>query len=972
MKRILVVDDHEVVRKGIRSLLERQDDLEVCGEAVDGQDAVEKARQLKPDVIVMDISMPKLNGLEATRSIRSEFPETKVLMLSQHESEQMVQQSLNAGACGYVVKSSAARDLLKTIEQAGKHDFFSPHLTNASTAAVDAQEIIQRSAALELALRDSEERFRLTFEQAAVGMAHVAEDGRWLRLNRKFCEIIGYTEQELLKLRFQDVTHPLDVAADVAQASSLGAGDIEHYSMEKRYIRKDGRVVWVNLTVGAVRDSRHRLKYFISVVENIDSRKNAEDRLREAEHEMRATAAHLELVTNRMAASVTRCNRNLHYVWANQQYADLLHRPLTEIAGRPILEVLGAQAFATLHPYFERVLAGETVTYDEEITFQGVGTRWVSGTYTPTFDAAGAPDGWVAVVLDFTDRRQAEQELRESKERSRTIIETTPECVKLVAPDGTLLQMNSAGLSMIGADCAEMVVGKNVYELVATEDRDKFRAFNERICRGEKGSLEFDIVGLQGVRRHMATQAAPLSNPDGSIVQLAVTRDITQRKRIERDLSDRLRQQEALFQLADQLHRSKSLDDLYRAALDAILKGGQCDRASILLFDDADIMRFVAWRGLSETYRKATEGHSPWKSVDKEPEPICINDVEVSDLSQELKTVVRNEGIGALAFIPLVSGGKLIGKFMAYFNAAHVFTHNELNLSVAIARQLGFGIDRGRADEALRESEERFRKLAEELDSEVQIRTIELEKRNSAVLTQSEQLQDLSQRLLRIQDDERRRIARDLHDSAGQTLAVLDMNLAQIVREAKRSAPQFAKTAEESEQLAQQLTREIRTTSYLLHPPLLDESGLSSALRWYVQGLVERSGLDIQLGIPEEFGRLPSDMELTIFRIVQECLTNIHRHSGSKSAVIQIARNLESVFLEVEDHGSGMSSEHLAEIQSHQSGVGIRGMRERVRQFCGEMKIESSTSGTKISVRLPAHNNAVEKEIPSAGVQAVE
>jgi PAS domain S-box-containing protein len=131
------------------------------------------------------------------------------------------------------------------------------------------------------------------------------------------------------------------------------------------------------------------------------------------------------------------------------------------------------------------------------------------------------------------ERTASAEALRASEERFRAIVETTPECVKVVGPDGTLLHMNSAGLTMVGADSADMAIGKNVYDLIAKEDRQNFRDFNERICRGEKGSLEFDIVGLTGVRRHMETHAAPLKNANGTVVQLAVTRDITQRTEAE-------------------------------------------------------------------------------------------------------------------------------------------------------------------------------------------------------------------------------------------------------------------------------------------------------------------------------------------------------------------------------------------------------------------------------------------------------
>ena len=143
-------------------------------------------------------------------------------------------------------------------------------------------------------------------------------------------------------------------------------------------------------------------------------------------------------------------------------------------------------------------------------------------------------------------------------------------------------------------------------------------------------------------------------------------------------------------------------------------------------------------------------------------------------------------------------------------------------------------------------------------------------------------LKELSGRLLQIQDEERRRVARDLHDSAGQMVTALDLELGSLAEDIRKSAPHLGKKLESSQKLLQQLHREIRTTSYLLHPPLLDEAGLNSALSWYVQGLSQRSGIGIELEIPEGFGRLPRDLELAIFRLVQESLTNIHRHSGSK------------------------------------------------------------------------------------------
>ena len=256
---------------------------------------------------------------------------------------------------------------------------------------------------------------------------------------------------------------------------------------------------------------------------------------------------------------------------------------------------------------------------------------------------------------------------------------------------------------------------------------------------------------------------------------------------------------------------------------------------------------------------------------------------------------------------------------------------------------------RKQAEKALRESEDRFRALADALDNQVQFRTQELQRRNTEILSQSELLRDLSGRMMITQDQERRRIARELHDSAGQSLAALSMNLARIEQDLKHDPSHLVKAVSDAQERLRILSQEIRTTSYLLHPPLLDEVGLSSALHWYTEGLGERSGLDIKLSVAENLPRLEPEMELAIFRLVQECLTNIHRHSGSKTAQIRLAREADKVYVEVQDQGQGMSPERIADVRLKGAGVGIRGMRERVRQLGGELAIESDSGGTRIT-----------------------
>jgi signal transduction histidine kinase/DNA-binding response OmpR family regulator len=261
------------------------------------------------------------------------------------------------------------------------------------------------------------------------------------------------------------------------------------------------------------------------------------------------------------------------------------------------------------------------------------------------------------------------------------------------------------------------------------------------------------------------------------------------------------------------------------------------------------------------------------------------------------------------------------------------------------------------ADEAS-SGQEKFRKLSESLDAEVRARTEQLEARNAENVEQAEQLRDLSVRLLIAQDDERRRLARELHDSSGQVLSVLSMNLAILARNSAK-AGQETKNADlirESLELVTQISQDIRTTSYLLHPPMLDETGLVGALRWYIDGLVERGGIDIRLNIPEDFERQPREVELVIFRVVQEALTNVHRHSGSKTAVIDLKREGDTIHLSIQDQGRGIAPEKLASIRTKGSGVGFRGMNERVRQLKGKMQVQSGDGGTRITVTLPAQN----------------
>src|SRR5579872_457271 len=263
------------------------------------------------------------------------------------------------------------------------------------------------------------------------------------------------------------------------------------------------------------------------------------------------------------------------------------------------------------------------------------------------------------------------------------------------------------------------------------------------------------------------------------------------------------------------------------------------------------------------------------------------------------------------------------------------------------------------------EAQQELRIAHGELEHRVLLRTQELSQalgrlRAEASVRQhtEERLRHLSLRLMTLQDEERRRIARELHDTCGQTLAAMKMSIA-LVRQGDKSAPGFQLLIDDLNALTDEALQEVRTASYLLHPPLLDEAGIASAARWFVEGFSRRSGIRVQCEIPEKMDRPSRPCELVLFRILQEGLTNVHRHSGASAARVRLDRNSDHMELEIADNGKGISEERRRQFEnSGKSGVGITGMRERVHELGGHLEVRSLHPGTSVCVALPLANPA--------------
>jgi PAS domain S-box-containing protein len=485
-----------------------------------------------------------------------------------------------------------------------------------------------------------------------------------------------------------------------------------------------------------------------------------------------------------------------------------------------------------------------------------------------------------------------------------SIVESSDDAIISKTLGGVITSWNRGAERLFGYT-AEEAIGQSIVLIIPPKRREEERKIIETLKKGERIE-HFETVRQRkdGSLAEVSVTISPLRDEAGKILGASkVAREIGGRKRIEKALEEQTR-----------------LLDLSNDA--------------ILVRDSGD--RITYWnKGASEIY-----GYSQEEAVGQISHELfeTIFPLPLDRIRAELKCEGRWRG----ELLHRCKDGRQITVISRWVLDQTAESGSILETNNDITHEK-------RNEQALRDSEEQLRSLAETLEDKVHVRTKALERRNVEVF-------ELSMRLLRVQDDERRHIARELHDTAGQTMTVVGMKLQRLIQKARESSPEFMADAETIGALIEKLNQDIRTTAYLLHPPLLDESGLSASLAWYARGLSERSGLDIRLSISEELGRLPQHVELVVFRLIQECLTNIHRHSGSKSALIRITREEDKVAVAVSDQGKGMTADRLRDVQGHGAGIGIRGMRERVRQFGGEMKIESNGAGTTVSVLFPVPN----------------
>ena len=467
---------------------------------------------------------------------------------------------------------------------------------------------------------------------------------------------------------------------------------------------------------------------------------------------------------------------------------------------------------------------------------------------------------------------------------------------------------------------------ENYLEAIHPDDRSRVSAAITSAMQGPDGGYdtEYRIVHKDGSVCWVTARGKVQHDADGTPKFFpGVVIDITQRKASQREAED----------LHFRLERQSRLHDITLSSIS--------DFAYI--FDRKGCFVFVN-QALLDLW-----GLSLDQAVGKNFFDLKYPDDLATRLQEQIQRVFRTRK-GLTDETPYTSPAGAVGYYEYIFRP--VFDRNgNVEVVAGSTREI---TQRKRSEEDLRQSQERLRVLAETLEQQVRDRTNELEERNQEVLSKSEQLRALSIRLMEMKDHESRAIARELHDSVGQMLAALSMNQSKIVREKGRLSERCQVALSENVEMAEQILKEIRTISHLLHPPLLDEVGLESALRCYLDGINERSKMSVHLEVAEDFGRLSLEMETAVFRVIQECLTNAHRHAKSDRATVILRRTPDEVQIIVSDEGIGIPKSKIAQIKSGMaSGIGMRGMIERMAQLGGTLDIHSGDKGTQIEVRMP-------------------
>jgi len=407
-------------------------------------------------------------------------------------------------------------------------------------------------------LRKSEERFRATFEQAAVGIAHVSPEGRFLRVNQKSCDIAGYSREEMLECTFQEITYPDDLKADVAQTNQLLSGEIDTYSMEKRYIRKDGELVWINLTVALVRDEEGQPEWFVAVVKDISERKLAEEKIKESEEKYMTMVEY----SNDMIWTL---DKKGDFTYFNKKSEEITEYKIKEELNKGFSPIILEEDLEMVYDVFRRTLQGKSLHYEVRI-------HDASRNKLITLSVSTAPIyndkeiiGTVSFGRDITTQKQAEKKIRESEEKYRALVDQAQDGITILQ-DGKIKFVNPY-LAKLQGYTVEELLNTSFTEHISPDELPRIKEIYQRRMNNEPvPSVYESVIQTKDGSRKEVEFSAGVTQYNGEPADLVIVRDITERKKAEKELQkyqQRLKALASQLTLAEERERCRVAGDLH-------------------------------------------------------------------------------------------------------------------------------------------------------------------------------------------------------------------------------------------------------------------------------------------------------------------------------------------------------------------------------------------------------------------------
>jgi PAS domain S-box-containing protein/diguanylate cyclase (GGDEF)-like protein len=563
-----------------------------------------------------------------------------------------------------------------------------------------AEDITERKQ-IEEALRESEERFAGAFEFAPIGVALVSPDGRWLKVNRVLCDLVGYSEAELLSRKFQDITHPEDLEADLQNVRRLIAGEIHAYQMEKRYVHARGHLVSVLLNVSLVRDGQGQPLYFISQIQDITERKQAADGLRESKNLLQSVVEHVP-------ARIFWKGRDLRYLGCNTQFAkDAGHSRPDELTGKTDFE-MGWKDQAELYRGDDKaVLDSGTSKLDieEPQTAPDGNTIWLRTSKVPLRDKDNQIIGILGLYQDITAGKKAAQELRESERRFSDMLGNVELVAMMLDREARITYCNDYLLRLTGWR-REEVIGRDWFELfVPPEFNDLKENFFATFLANLPEALhpENEILTRSGERRLIRWNNSVLRSGAGDVIGTAsIGEDITERKEAEDRIAVLNRVYAMLSGINTLIVRVRDRDELFREACRiAVVEGGF--RMSLIGMVDRSAMTIVpvASAGKDEELLSAIKGLVSSREISsntmvaraiREKRAVVSNDSQ-NDPQVLLGNKYAEAGVRSMAILPLMVSDEAIGALALYSGKTEFFHEGELNLLTDLAGDIAFAID---------------------------------------------------------------------------------------------------------------------------------------------------------------------------------------------------------------------------------------------------------------------------------------